>query len=260
MQAYAAPVLYPGNDDQAAFDHPGGCEDPRIVQIEDGTYILTYTAWNNKTPRLSIAVSKDLIHWNKYGPAFKDAWNGKFANIASKSASIVTQIKNGKQIAVKINGKYLMYWGEHFVNLATSEDLIHWQPMLNKLGGLLKLIQPRARYFDSQLTECGPPAVLTKKGIVLLYNGKNEKGDMGDTSYAADSYCAGQVLFDRKSPTKVKARLDKPFLYPTEPYERTGQYTAGTVFIEGMVYFKNKWFLYYGCADSRVGVAVYNVH
>jgi predicted GH43/DUF377 family glycosyl hydrolase len=32
----------------------------------------------------------------------------------------------------------------------------------------------------------------------------------------------------------------------------------GTVFIEGMVYFKNKWYLYYGCADSKVGVAVYD--
>jgi len=29
---------------------------------------------------------------------------------------------------------------------------------------------------------------------------------------------------------------------------------AGTTFAEGLVYFHGKWFLYYGCADSLVGV------
>jgi predicted GH43/DUF377 family glycosyl hydrolase len=43
-----------------------------------------------------------------------------------------------------------------------------------------------------------------------------------------------------------------------EPFEKSGQYVNGTVFIEGLVYFQNKWFLYYGCADSKVGVAVYD--
>ena len=59
-------------------------------------------------------------------------------------------------------------------------------------------------------------------------------------------------------PTKVLARLDVPFFRPMESFEKSGQYVAGTVFIEGMVYFKKKWLLYYGCADSRVGVAVYD--
>lgn len=45
---------------------------------------------------------------------------------------------------------------------------------------------------------------------------------------------------------------------PMASFEKSGQYPAGTVFIEGMVYVKQKWFLYYGCADSRVGVAVYD--
>jgi predicted GH43/DUF377 family glycosyl hydrolase len=37
-------------------------------------------------------------------------------------------------------------------------------------------------------------------------------------------------------------------------YEKTGQYAAGTTFAEGLVVFHGKWFLYYGCADSLVGV------
>jgi hypothetical protein len=51
-------------------------------------------------------------------------------------------------------------------------------------------------------------------------------------------------------------RLDQPFLKPSLSHEVTGQYQAGTTFSEGLVYFKKKWFLYYGTADSFVGVAV----
>ena len=43
------PVFYPSEDDQKAREWPGGVEDPRIVEREDGTYVLTYTQWNRKT-------------------------------------------------------------------------------------------------------------------------------------------------------------------------------------------------------------------
>src|SRR2546426_1553657 len=66
----SAPVLYPDNDAQASFEWPGGVEDPRIVEAEDSTYVLTYTQWNRDVPRLAIATSRDLIHWDKHGPAF----------------------------------------------------------------------------------------------------------------------------------------------------------------------------------------------
>jgi predicted GH43/DUF377 family glycosyl hydrolase len=119
-------------------------------------------------------------------------------------------------------------------------------------------MEPRRGKFDSGLTECGPPAVLTEKGILLLYNGKNRAGADGDTLYTANAYCAGQALFDTNDPAKLIGRLDKPFLVPEADFEKSGQYPAGTVFIEGLVFYKEKWFLYYGCADSRVAVAVYN--
>lgn len=256
MTIKPTPVLYPANDNQKDYDWPGGCEDPRVAVTEEGTYLMLYTSWNQKTPRLSVATSKDLVNWTKHGSAFKTAWNGRFKDMASKSASVVTKLQNGKQVITRVNGKYLMYWGEHFMNPAVSEDLINWTPLLNDNNELIKPIAPRKGYFDSDLTECGPPAILTDKGILLLYNGKNSSGTKGDTAYAANSYCAGQVLFDRNNPSQVLGRLDKPFLYPTEPFERSGQYAAGTVFLEGMAFYKNKWFLYYGCADSRVGVAV----
>ena len=37
-------------------------------------------------------------------------YNGRFANIASKSASIVTGVKDGRLVIEKVAGKYFMYW------------------------------------------------------------------------------------------------------------------------------------------------------
>ncbi|HTN20291.1 MAG TPA: glycoside hydrolase family 130 protein [Pelobium sp.] len=252
------PVMYPDEDAQKANEWPGGCEDPRIAVTEEGLYVMMYTQWNRKIFRLAVATSKDLIHWTKHGPAFSKAYNGKFKDLKCKSGSVVTKVENGKQIITKVNGKYMMYWGERFMNIATSDDLINWMPTLDEKGELDLIVKPRKHYFDSDLTECGPPAIVTDKGILVFYNGKNRGGNDRDTNYTANTYSAGQVLFDINNPSKVIERLDKPFFVPTEPFEKSGQYPSGTVFIEGLVYFKNKWFMYYGCADSRVGVAVYD--
>ncbi|MDB5005300.1 MAG: hypothetical protein JWQ34_3525 [Mucilaginibacter sp.] len=252
------PVFYPADDSQKEYEWPGGCEDPRVAVTEDGTYVVLYTQWNRKVPRLGVATSKDLIHWDKHGPIFKTAYDGKFFNIASKSASILTQLKGDKQVIAKVNGKYFIYWGEQHVYAATSTNLVDWSPLVDDKGDLLILASPRKGFFDSDLTECGPPAILTKKGIILFYNGKNHLGNGGDKRFNGNSYCAGQMLFDKADPTKLMARLDVPFLRPMEPFEKSGQYVNGTVFIEGMAWFKHKWYLYYGCADSRVGVAVYD--
>lgn len=258
FKRHGAPVLFPdATDNEAENECPGGCEDPRVCMTEDGLYVMMYTQWNRKQARLGVATSRDLMTWTKYGSPFAKAYDGKFAHVFSKSASIVTKMKNGRQVIAKIKGKYWMYWGEQFVNVATSEDLINWTPMVDEKGDFLKVIEPRNGYFDSQLTECGPPAVMTKDGILLMYNGKNRGDGLGDSRYTANSYCAGQVLFSKSDPTKVIGRLDIPFFIPEASFEKSGQYPAGTVFIEGLVPLNGKWYLYYGCADSRVSVAVH---
>ena len=258
FQRMTVPVFYPADDSQKELENPGGCEDPRIAVTEDGLYVMHYTQWNRKQARLAVATSRDLQTWEKHGPAFAKAYNGRFLDEFSKSASILTKLVDGKQVIAQIDGKYWMYWGEKFVNVATSTDLVNWEPMLDENGEFLKVMIPRSGKFDSDLTECGPPAILTDKGILLFYNGKNKSGAEGDTLYTANSYCAGQALFDSKDPTKLIDRLDKPFYTPESDFEKSGQYPAGTVFIEGLVFHNQKWFLYYGCADSRVAVAVYD--
>ncbi len=251
----ADPVFYPAEDAQQSREWPGGVEDPRIVEAEDGSYVLTYTQWNRKTYSVGTATSRDLTHWTKGGPAFAVAAGGKYAELKYKSAGIVTQINNGRLIAAKINGRYWMYWGEGAIHLATSSDLIHWSPVEDAKGVPIEVLRPRSGHFDSTFPETGPPPVLTSAGIVVLYNGKNAAKD-GDPDLAPNAYAAGEALFDRGDPARLVEQAEHPVLKPVMPYEKTGQYAAGTTFAEGLVYFHDRWFLYYGCADSLVAVVV----
>jgi predicted GH43/DUF377 family glycosyl hydrolase len=249
------PVLYPDRDAQQRNEWPGGVEDPRLVETEDGTYVLTYTQWNRDVPRLAIATSPDLLTWTKHGPAFAAAEGGKYLRAETKSGAILSRVVGERLVATRVNGKYWMYYNVPDVLIATSDDLIRWTPVADADGKLAKVLSPRPGYFDSWLVEAGPPAILTERGIVLLYNAGNS-AEYGAPGLPARTYTAGQALYDRRNPLKLIARTDEPFIRPTEPYERTGQYKEGTTFVEGLVFFRGRWFLYYGMADSRVGVAV----
>jgi predicted GH43/DUF377 family glycosyl hydrolase len=98
--------------------------------------------------------------------------------------------------------------------------------------------------FDSQVEEPGPPPIITPQGIFLVYNGADDNL----------VYSTGWVLFDKKDPTKVLARADKPVFAPEKEWEKVGQ-VPNVVFVEGMVRDANRWLFYYGAADKNVGVA-----
>jgi predicted GH43/DUF377 family glycosyl hydrolase len=251
------PVLYPDKDVQARYEWTGGVEDPRIVATDDGRYVLTYTQWNRDIPRLAIATSRDLVHWTKHGPAFAAVDSGKYRNLECKSGAILGRIVGDRVVATRVNGKYWMYFNVPDILIATSDNLVDWTPLEDTNGKLVKVISPRPGYFDSWLVEAGPPALLTEHGIVVLYNAGNS-GRYGEPGLAQRMYTGGQALFDAHNPIKLLARSSEPFIKPTEDYERTGQYVEGTTFVEGLVPFNGRWYLYYGTADSRVGVAVWD--
>lgn len=251
-----APVLQPDRDAQSRYEWTGGTEDPRLVETEDGRYVLTYTQWNGDVPRLAVATSADLVTWTKHGPAFARAAKGKFLRTESKSGAILVRVVGDRLVATKVNGKFWMYYNVPHVQVATSDDLISWTPLEDADGNALRVLSPRAGYFDSWLVEAGPPAILTDRGIVMLYNAGN-LGANGDPSMPARIYTGGQALFDATNPIKLLDRTDVPFIRPTEAYEKTGQYVEGTTFVEALIPFRGQWFLYYGTADSRVGVAVW---
>jgi beta-1,2-mannosidase len=265
---FPSPVLYPGQDAERKYEWEGGCEDPRVVEDENGVYYMTYTAFDGNIARLLIATSKDLFHWTKQGPAFAKAYGGKYLAGWSKSGSIVSTYANGKITATRILGKYWMYWGDQFIWAATSDDLLNWTPLEMSPGEKppvplkgqainmpdLRIVVPtRPKKFDSDLVESGPPAILTDKGILLIYNGRNIPS-IGDSSLPEGTYAGGQVLLDRNDPSKIIHRLDSWFIRPDKPYEINGQ-VGQVCFLEGLAQYHGGWFLYYGTADSRIAVA-----
>ena len=269
---HPVPVLYPDEDAQKKLEWEGGCEDPRLTQREDGLYIMTYTAYDGDKARLMIASSPDLYHWTKHGHAFANVYDGKYVTKWSKSGSIVsTYADNGNIIARKIDGKYWMYWGDVNIWAATSDDCINWSPVLYGQGekpsiplrhnapeiAEVKIVfGPREKKFDSDLVEPGPAAMYTDQGILLIYNSRNVK-TTGDSILAEGTYAAGQILINKDSPLQVMKRSEEYFIKPDKKYEILGQVNH-VCFVEGLVRYKGKWFLYYGTADSKIAVAVKN--
>lgn len=243
------PIFYPDRDEQREHEWPGGVEDPRIVETEDSTYVLTYTQWDRDQPQLAVATSEDLLNWKKHGPIFPEI------DRETKSGAILSRVEGNRLVATKIGGTYWMYWGVPNVYAATSENLVDWTPLRDSTGALAPVLEPRDGYFDAWLVEAGPPALHTDDGIVVLYNAGNSSEE-GDPSLPDSTYSGGQALYSVDDPTELIDRSDTPFIKPEYAFERTGQYERGTTFLEGLVPFQDRWFLYYGAADSRVGVAV----
>ena len=267
----ASPVLYPDNDEMKLYEwnykkdgkekensetcyfcYFDGVEDPRIVESENGEYIMTYTAYDGKTARLSIASSKDLKTWVKHGLVFN---TDKYRDMWSKSGAIVSELKDNKIIAKEIDGKYWMYFGDTNLYIATSTDLIHWDIAENEESGKpISVLHPRMGYYDSRLVEPGPYAIYKDAGILLIYNGSNA-ANFNDPTLPKFTYAAGQALFDNKNPFKLIDRTESFFIHPDKDYEKVGEVNE-VCFVEGLVFFKNKWFLYYGTADSKIAVAI----
>ena len=264
------PVFYPDKDDMYAYEwnfmkrngdaldldckscYFDGIEDPRIIESEDGTYVMTYTAYDGKMARLAIASSKDLINWTKHGLVLKDE---SLENHWSKAGAIVTKLDGNKLIATKINGYYWMYFGDTSLFMAYSEDLINWELAINEENGkMITVMNPRPGYFDSRLVEPGPFAILKEEGILLIYNGSNAI-NYNDPAQPKFTYAAGQALFDKNAPYKLLDRTNDYFIFPEKDYELVGE-VNNVCFVEGLVLFNNKWFLYYGTGDSKIAVAV----
>jgi beta-1,2-mannosidase len=223
------PVLSPTE----SYEKNGGVEDPRLVQFGD-TYYLTYTGYNKTDAQLCLATSKDLIHWERKGviiPANKGNWNVKW----TKSGAIVPQ---------KIDRKYWMYFlGTSADNkdqggLAYSDDLMHWTEATKS-----PVLPVRPGQFDSRVAEPGPAPILTENGIVLVYNGADDKL----------VYRTGVAIFDRRDPRKLLWRSDQPIFQPGKDWEKVGQ-VPNVVFVEGMVQRGEHYLFYYGAADKYVGV------
>jgi beta-1,2-mannosidase len=227
---------------ETPYEKGGGVEDPRLVKVGD-TYYLTYTGYNNidgmgsdhRDAQLCLAISSDLIHWKRQGvimPSYKGKWNVKWT-------------KSGAILPERVKGKYWMYYLADArdqlsqMGVAYSDDLLHWTEALDH-----PVLSSRPGSFDAQVVEPGPPPIMIPEGILLIYNGADDKL----------LYSTGWALFDKNDPTRVLARAEQPVFAPEKEWEKVGQ-VPNVVFVEGLVRDGKHWLFYYGGADKHVGVA-----
>lgn len=255
------PIIYATED----YETIGGCEDPRIIRV-NGTFHVTYTAYNNVSAQLVMATSQDLLKWTKIPPLFPGWMDVAYSDIDIPMPR-VNHSKSGAIVNEPINGLYHMYFGDSFFYHATSPDLRNWTAL------------PAEQYFaapllpwENRLIEPGPAPIKTLDGRwILIYNGMTT----GRIGYPKDQYSVGQMLIDPSGAFRPNltvpegtyqpalrdgpiARIENPLLVPEGQDEQKGQVNQ-VVFAEGLVQFKGKWFLYFGQADSTLGVATLTV-
>lgn len=243
---YDKPVLAPTEP----YEIPGGCEDPRVVRV-NGTFYMTYTGYDGTTARLCLATSTDLVHWDKHGPILSGV-NDVVYNYQnplntyqprtgwSKSGSILNEMQP--------DGTYKMLYGDSFLNMVNSTDLINWKYETDVLPYAAHL-----NPWEEAIMESGPPAIKTRDGKWLqVYNGvATGQGGFTPSQYSTGQMLVDPVAFPYGPPV---ARVETPLLQPTSVQEIKGQ-VDHVVFTEGLVQYHGKWFMYFGQGDAFLGVA-----
>ncbi len=218
--------------------------DARISKIE-GTYYIMFAMDMDAGCQLGLGKTDD----------FK---NFEFLGITSNE-----DIRNGVLFPEKVNGNYLRMdrpnrsrhdngtTSGSTIWLSKSTDLLNWEP-------LAPLIDGRFHYWD-EFIGSGPPPVKTRKGWLHIYHGV--AGHFGSSNI----YQGGVMLLDLNDPTKVISRSWCNILEPREIYELAGQ-VPNVVFPSGMIVMEydaegfalpdSEVYVYYGAADTCVGLAV----
>ena len=208
-----------------------GCEDPRITQVGDRLY-MTYTGYDGVTPRVA-ATSISVSDFSKHNWG---AWTMPEAitpaGIPDKDAAILPE---------PVDGKYLVF---HRVHESVCADFVSSLDFTKeKITQCIEIIAPRHGMWDGGKVGISTPPVKTKNGWLMLYHG---------VSWST-TYRVGAVLLDLKDPTVVIARSAIPLLEPEAEYERKG-IIPNVVFPCGLVVRNNTAFIYYGGADTVIGV------
>jgi len=217
----------------------GGCEDPRIVHIEeDGKVYVTYTACDNG---LGVAITH--IKVNDF---VKGNWNWKTPKVISKPGEIH---KNWVIFPEKIKGKYAILHSinpEISIEYVDTLDFKEGEYVESKHGGG----KPKKTMWENFIRGVGPPPIKTKDGWLVFYHAMDK--DMG-------KYKVGAMILDLKNPKKILYRAKKPILEPEEHYENNG-FKPGVVYVSGAIVKKGELIIYYGGADSHVCVASTNLN
>lgn len=223
-----------------------GCEDPRITKIDD-TFYITYTAIDTliekKDPnikvRIALASTKDFVTIEKLGiigPPTK-----------SKAASFFPEKINGKKIALIMtiasdstnSHVAIRYYDSMNEVLAQTDE--SWAKFLETSQDTAVL---QTKWWLQRGPELGATPVKTDRGWLLVFS----------SEAMSDSWTVGAALLDINNPSKLIARTPSYILQPVTEYERNGL-VPNVTFPEGAVIVKDELYVYYGCADTVIGLA-----
>ena len=218
--------------------------DARITKIDDTHYIM-FAMDMDAGCRLGLARTNDFEVF-------------EFIDIVSEG-----DIRNGVLFPEKINGKYMRFDRPNKVQLeggpssgstiflSQSHDLLKWETVKPVMSG-------RFHYWDENIGS-GPPPVKTREGWLHIYHG------VAMHFASSNIYQAGVSLHDLNDPSIVLSRGKYNILEPRELFELTGQ-VPNVVFPSGMIVeefdnegyaeMQSKVLVYYGAADTSVGLAV----
>jgi len=273
-------VLEPEADYERAPSGGGGCEDPRISFVEPlRHYVMTYTALSSAGPRIALAMSEDLFHWRRIGLAtFEPYRDIDFVHVDNKDASIFpVAIPNhaGKmQLAMLHRPLFpgtrpeetVCQSGLRVVDLDYESIWISYCPMPPKglvphLPGLFnshhRLATPVSPWERLKIGG-GTPPVMTRHGWLILYHGVS-KSEEADKNGRELCYSAGIMVLSKDHPQKIRYRSTEPILRPESLQELRGT-ISNVVFPTGIdrrddLGRPDRFDVYYGMADSRIGVA-----
>ncbi len=258
----------------------GGCEDPRITFGEDlKRYVMTYTALSSRGPRIALAMSEDLFHWQRLGLATFLPYEGiRFDGVDDKDASIFPSDipdPDGKPAMAILHRP--LFPGtcpeetvcqpvSRVVDLDRESIWISYCPLgdagdepyhLCHFALHNRLASPVAAWEQLKIGG-GTPPVLTRHGWMVIYHGVHELAEWSTAPHKL-CYSAGVLVLSRKHPRHVRYRSPEPVLTPELPQERIGT-VANVVFPTAIdrrddLGLPDRFDVYYGMADNRIGVA-----
>ena len=265
----------------------GGCEDPRITFVEElERYVMSYTAFGPAGPRIALAASDDLFQWERLGLATFRGCGGMecqvedFTTIDNKDAVLFPTAVRGptgendfaiihrplfpgtdahetardtKPRAVDVSKESI------WISYTPSEPANQNQRCLCDFRSHHRLAFPVANWEHLKIGG-GTPPFLTKHGWVIFYHGVCEcEPRQKKLNTPRLRYSAGVLVLSEKRPQYIRYRANSPVLEPELPEEMTGA-VANVVFPtavdqRGDLGEPNRVDVYYGMADSRIGVA-----
>lgn len=255
-----------------------GVEDPRVTWIgELGLHVMTYVAYGPLGPRSAIATSLDLREWTRLGPVhfeYDDALDTDLNLFHNKDTVFfpesitgpdgvrsfavlhrpmwdLDEVKPGQGIRVPagIDDERQSIW----ISFVHTDDVARDIRNLTHWSGHRLLASPEFA-FEALKIGGGPAPLRVPEGWLLLHHGVTGVLARAFDQQQNVNYAAGGMILDAEKPWRVIARTEVPLLEAETDDERSG-IVPNVVFPTAIEEIDGALFVFYGMADSKIGVA-----